>query len=331
MINATECGLVGIDVAWPQGPALDWSVIEKSRIRFAICKATHGTVGVDPTYARNASEVHKTTIVLGAYHWFEPAQDPIAQARHFVRTAGVLDILAIDFEDSDGGAVKPRELLAGVLAMAREVTRLTGRKPLIYTGKYFALGAEFDASDELASYPLWHAQYPSTKPDARPYQEAVCALASEPSIAGAWAKRQFHESIWQFDGDGGLRLPNGIDVDVNRFRGGYADFVAWLASLVVGPALSPLEWGDVRALQMALATLGFATGPIDGLAGAKTRAATSAYQALAGLDPHGRPDNATLAALAASLASLGRAPVESLELAPDPRGPAPRTALKTRS
>ena len=270
---------VGIDVAWPQGPAVDWPSVERAGVRFAICKATQGLAGVDPTFARNRDEIRKTSIVFGAYHWFEPAVDPIEQARHFVRTVGPLgelDLLAIDFEDDDRGAVKGKPLLDGVLACLREVERLTGRRPLLYTGRWFYDGSVGFDSAEIATYPLWHAQYPNTKRDARPYAEVVASWGAA-SIASPWRSRGLREAIWQGDGDGGAYLPQGIDVDVNRFVGDEAAFVAFARSLVVSEPLSPLLAGDAFAVQRALVALGWPLD-VDGKIGPKTRAAIAAFQ-----------------------------------------------------
>lgn len=312
----TDPFLVGIDVAWPQGPAVDWPSVERAGVSFAFCKATNGTTSVDSTFNRNRAAIRaETKISFGAYHWLEPAQDAIAQARHFVRTVGPLaDIdvgLAIDFEDDDGGKVKGAGLLAGLLACAAEVTRLTGRKPLVYTGKWFYEGSVGFDSEEIASYPLWHAQYPSTKRDKRAYVDAVRALPADPSIASPWKRRGIKETFWQFDGDGGLFLPQGIDVDVNRFRGD--SLAPFIESTRVGPALSLLAWGDVRAVQAALVACGFGL-VVDGIWGPKPHATLLQFQALSGLVADGAINDETCATLERAVDSRRETRPDSAEL-----------------
>lgn len=304
----------GIDVAWPQGPNLDWPSIKSAGVEFAICKATHGAspTGIDPTFARNRTECRKAGVSFGAYHWVEPAQDPIEQARKFVRVSGPMEPgdvgHALDVEDDDPTAgrptVAPEKIIECVTICAREVTRLTGRKPLIYTGKWFSAWRVDSA--EVATYPLWHAQYPSMKRDHRPFAEAIRSLPADPAIAAPWLKRGIKESIWQFDGDGGLFLPQGIDVDVNRMRSSLADFIR---STYVSPALSPLHAHDKFALQAALVELGFdlgKTGPngdgIDGDPGTLTRAALALFQRSVALPATGFTTDETIAALARALA-----------------------------
>jgi peptidoglycan hydrolase-like protein with peptidoglycan-binding domain len=55
----------------------------------------------------------------------------------------------------------------------------------------------------------------------------------------------------------------------------------------------------VRRAQERLAAAGFDPGPVDGVVGARTRAALRAFQEARGLDPTGEPDGSTLAELGA--------------------------------
>ena len=56
-----------------------------------------------------------------------------------------------------------------------------------------------------------------------------------------------------------------------------------------GPDATGMTQGDRQALQRALSAAGFDTGGTDGVMGAKTRAAISAYQASVGLPVTGEP------------------------------------------
>lgn len=65
---------------------------------------------------------------------------------------------------------------------------------------------------------------------------------------------------------------------------------------------------DTRELQERLTALGYAPGPIDGLPGKQTRAATVAFQRAAGLYPDGIAGPKTEAALAVEMARLREPP-----------------------
>jgi Glycosyl hydrolases family 25 len=271
----------GLDVSKWQG-AVSYRGVD---VDWVVAKATHGESGVDSMFARNRSEIRDAGFSFGAYHWFLPSHDPLKQAQHFVSTVGELtdkDIgLAIDVEDASGrtGA----QILDALLTHVREVIRLTGRRPLIYTADWFWAQHIGLDSPELAACPLWVAQYPSTQPDRRPFRQAVAELKGSPRIPLPWARRGILETAWQFDGDGGLRLENGVDVDVNRMRGSVSRLVE---STRVDGLWTEGFCSDPERMQRALVTLGYDVGGIDGKVGAKTQAAIARYCEANELLPH---------------------------------------------
>src|SRR4051812_2575135 len=62
-----------------------------------IHKATQGATSIDPRFATHTSQAKDAGLRVGAYH-FGVAGDPIAQADHFVSTAGSGSLLVLDFE-----------------------------------------------------------------------------------------------------------------------------------------------------------------------------------------------------------------------------------------
>jgi lysozyme len=91
----------------------------------------------------------------------------------------------------------PAVVAACMLAFCREVADSTGRLPILYSYPSFLEGLPLAA--EMADYPLWIAHYKVTKPRVpRPWKD--------------WL-------LWQYDGDGGERLPSGVDADFNCYRG----------------------------------------------------------------------------------------------------------------
>ena len=275
--------LAGLDVSKWQGEQ-DYRGLEG--VAFVCAKATDGEAGVDSMWSRNRTAIRAAGISLGAYHWYKPSQCPMKQARHFVETVGPLNAddfgLAIDVEEAGGR--KGQDILDGLVEHVREVIRLTGRRPLIYSANWFwsqHIGLD---SPELSACPLWVAQYPSTRPDSRPFDVAANALASEPTIPMPWAKRGMVETVWQFDGDGGLRLPDGTDVDANRMRG---PSVARFAKATRADSnWTPRHIDDVACMQRALTLTGYPLGNCDGIAGPKTRAAMAAFARDYGLETY---------------------------------------------
>ncbi len=156
----------GIDVSRYQG-MIDWKSVKADGISFTFIKASQGQRYVDPTFITNAKGVRAAGVLLGAYHFVDATsvEAAKAEARHFAEVleqvggAKGLDLPAVmDYENNPGNLSKT--LISTVaLAFLLELERLTGCKPIIYTGNAFA--ANFNAS--LGGYPLWIARYSDTR------------------------------------------------------------------------------------------------------------------------------------------------------------------------
>src|SRR5579862_8297268 len=73
----------GIDVFDGQGQ-VDWVAVARTGIRFAFIKATQGTYDSQATFAFNWSQAKSAGILRSAYHFFDPTEDGVAQAEHFL-------------------------------------------------------------------------------------------------------------------------------------------------------------------------------------------------------------------------------------------------------
>ncbi|GAA3092746.1 MULTISPECIES: glycoside hydrolase family 25 protein [Nonomuraea] len=148
----------GLDISHYE-PLYDWS---SSSAQFGIIKATEGTDFVDSSFARHWRELGEKGIVRGAYHYGHPADDPIADANHFLaavnaQPAKAGDLLVLDLETTDGKSVA--EVNTWAKAWLSYVENQTGTKPLFYSGWNFA----DTYGHGLAQYPLWVAHYSRAK------------------------------------------------------------------------------------------------------------------------------------------------------------------------
>lgn len=195
--------LLGIDVSSHQPPgAVDWCALRAQGVAFAFVRATIG-LGEDEVWREHLDRARCAGVErLGVYHVFKPRRDARAQLDHFVATIEGANSLipAIDVELLDDRT--PAEVAAGVLDFVRGIEQHLQRKCVIYTYPYFATSIPW--SSELARHPLWIAHYG----------------VSRPIVPNPWTDW----TIWQHDGNGGARLPSGVDVDFNRFRGTAEDF-----------------------------------------------------------------------------------------------------------
>lgn len=197
-------GLVsGVDVAGhqrPGGAAINWkSVGTIGGQDFAFVKASEGEGWKNVFYDEDAGAARDAGLKVGAYHYARPAEDPLAQARYFasVINAGPATDLppVLDLEVAEG--LGPVALTAWTKVFLTEVERATGKKPMVYTYRYFWY-EHMNNTNAFTSYPLWLAAYQNQPP--RP--------------VGGWDKLTF----WQRSDNGrvaGINTP----VDMNLFNG----------------------------------------------------------------------------------------------------------------
>lgn len=219
MQNRKAGNVQGIDVSHHQG-TVNWTKVAADNIAFVFLKATEGQTYKDTTFGGHAKAAKAAGLMVGAYHFLRAASVDAAvlEARFFVNTvnaaygADKLDFpLVMDYENN------PNNLTYAAInqvskAFLKEVERLTGRKPIIYTGNVF--GAIFDA--DHSAYDLWIARYAASTP---------------PADNKAWKEWDF----WQYsDGQSGGTRSNssrrvagiGGPVDLNEFNGTLAQLKA---------------------------------------------------------------------------------------------------------
>lgn len=195
----------GPDVAshqHPYGATISWSSAAAGGAQFAFVKATEATGYTNPYFARDFADVRGNGMVRGAYHFARPTATTagaVAQARHFVSVAGPLNARGdlppvLDLERTDGLA--PAALIRWTKAYLDEVTRLTGRTPMIYT--YPAFWRESMANTTaFTNYPLW-----------------IATWGPRPIVIGGWTTYAF----WQYTDRATLPGITG-PVDMSVFNG----------------------------------------------------------------------------------------------------------------
>ena len=209
-LAATVCGsgptVKGIDVSYYQ-PNIDWTKVRADNVRYAFIRVSDGLGTVDTKFEQHWAGSRAAGILHGAYQYFRPTQDPIAQANLLLSKIGTPqpdDLPPVIDVETDGG-LSPAQVAAKVQIWIDHVEAAIGIKPIIYTSFYFwrdEVGSPAFSTDHV----LWHAQYTS----------AAC-----PNIAPPWTSWAF----WQYTDAGTV---NGISggVDVNRFNGTMTDLMA---------------------------------------------------------------------------------------------------------
>ena len=193
----------GVDVAsWqhPGGAAINWREVSASGHRFAFVKATEGIGYVNPFFVADSKQAQNAGMLIGSYHMARPNSSATAQAAEYAAALATQPqpslppVLDIEYAENLG----PAQLSAWVREFVTEIERLTGRKPIIYTYRYFWQENMANTS-EFSDYPLWLAAYENRPPS---------------DIPGGWN----HMTFWQ-RADNGV-VPGMVTVsDINLFNG----------------------------------------------------------------------------------------------------------------
>jgi lysozyme len=158
----------GVDVSSFNG-AIDWSQVAASGRKFAIARTSDGLSFVDPLFDVNYQGIKAAGMVRGSYHFFEPSQDPVAQAQLVLSILskygplGPGDLVPMLDVEVIGGASQAA-VVAGIEAWVAAIRQATGRSPIVYAGAGFwnSLG---DPSQASAGTNLWVANWAVTCPD----------------------------------------------------------------------------------------------------------------------------------------------------------------------
>lgn len=133
----------------------DINAVIASGIEYAYLKAWEKAI--DPSFKSRRLALKKAGLIVGAYDFFHPGQDPIAQADGFLATfGGILDAgdlpCALDFEVTDG--IGRTTLLNNAIKWLEHVEAKTKVRPVLYMSPGFT---ELDS--RFSKYPLWVANY----------------------------------------------------------------------------------------------------------------------------------------------------------------------------
>ncbi len=191
----------GIDVSAWQGN-INWPQVRLTGKDFVFIKATEGDSYISPPFASDWDEARDAGILRGAYHFFRPSADPVAQAELFLNTMGALGLedmpAVLDWEVTDG--VSPSLQIQRAKIWLDIVEAATGKIPIIYTGPSF--WNQLGNPEEFVRYSLFIANY-----------EVMC-----PWIPAPWSEWTF----WQ-QGDNGAVGGISGNTDINVFNGDLAE------------------------------------------------------------------------------------------------------------
>lgn len=215
-VSAVQEEIYGIDVSHHNGE-IDWKLVvdlSSPKVQFVFMKATEGSTVVSPKFAQNWAEISKTSLIKGAYHYYNTISESSKQAENF---SNVLlsngfdregDLYAIDVEvNNSKQASKEFAQNLGVFVQAMQKRGFT-TTPYFYTTKNFwdtNLGTH--GVELLSQNNLWIARWYKNTGQVPPSQPTPEEL---PKGAKKWM-------VWQFTSKG--KIPGILkEVDINLSR-----------------------------------------------------------------------------------------------------------------
>lgn len=156
-VFAGKYELKGVDVSHYQGN-IDWQKLEEQGISFAFIKATEGSSHVDECFEDNWQNAQKTSLYIGAYHFFSFDSAGKTQAAFYIETAGSLSgklAPVVDVEyygDKQNNPPDRSELVEQLKEMLIVLEEHYQTKPIIYTT--YAVYHDY-IKGEFEEYPLW--------------------------------------------------------------------------------------------------------------------------------------------------------------------------------
>jgi GH25 family lysozyme M1 (1,4-beta-N-acetylmuramidase) len=196
----------GIDVSRWQGE-IDWAQVAAEGHRFAMIRSTIGDAYLDPRFYSNWDEARTAGLLVTAYHVVTPDKSAQQQIDYFFDVLGARRSdfpLVVDVERDDG--VDRQGITACVRACLQEVEERDGRKPIVYTARWF-WDRYLQPSDVWRGYHLWVASY-----------------TAEPLLPRDWDGWLF----WQYTESGEVSGVSSQATDINWFSGTYEDLVAYV-------------------------------------------------------------------------------------------------------
>src|SRR5207302_221452 len=143
------------------GPSIAWPTVGTSGISFAYIRAGEGSSQPDDDFQKNWTGAKAAGITAGAYLFFHPSQDPVAQAGLLVHQLQLVAFIhgdlvpVIDVETTDNQS--PTVITANLQKVVDSVRSAIGATPGIYTSPVW--WDQHVGSSAFSTSPLWVAQW----------------------------------------------------------------------------------------------------------------------------------------------------------------------------
>lgn len=204
--SSAEFPVRGVDVSAYQGD-IDWKTLASQNIDFAFIKATEGSNFTDKRFAFNFAEASKTSLRVGAYHFFSFESGGDTQAENFIKAVPKTENMlppVVDLEfygNFSADNINKESVVYELNKMLDALYEHYGMHPMIYTAEE-EYSLFIDGGFE--NNPIW-----------------IRGVYSKPKISDG---RQW--TFWQYTNRERLDGYNGSErfIDMNVFYGSKEDF-----------------------------------------------------------------------------------------------------------
>lgn len=230
-----EPALLGLDVSAMQGRTIPWGAEHERGASFVWARCHVGNQQTrDAYFTMNVTAALAADIYIGGYLFAFCLQhiDPKVQAAQFVSSLAVQDAFgahvlgtnkrelpwAYDLEwpppeDWAKWGIDADFVVDFSLAVLAELCSLTGVHGIVYSYPYFLqMISRAKNYAALTAYDLWLAGGSGYVNGSGKVPSRTDRPPAVPGWGGRWL-------AWQFDGNGGRRLTNGVDADFSVFNG----------------------------------------------------------------------------------------------------------------
>jgi lysozyme len=182
-------------------------------------KSTQGVGYVDPSYEGWRKDSRDAGILFGSYAFGTNQHSGTEQADYFLAHSDRASLLCLDWENNPNAPKQTMDLAHAEEFVAR-VHEITGRWPVLYSGRSFLDERRIPSSSVLGHCPLWLAQY-GEEPKHTPKPWAVWDLWQYTnSAAGPHDETRYPRRTPGF----------GIRCDRSVWRGDLASLREWWAN-----------------------------------------------------------------------------------------------------
>ena len=148
-----------IDVSRNELQGADVAAAARAGLLALWAKTSQGRDWLDPTFAEWEKAARENSLLFGAYHFASGSSDGRQQADFFLAHVNPLTtLLALDWENNPDTKNGNMSLANAELFVSR-VREMTGRWPVLYSGRSFLDEHAIARSSVLGHCPLWLAQY----------------------------------------------------------------------------------------------------------------------------------------------------------------------------